>query len=376
MGIKQKQRAFTIVELLIVIVVIAILAVVTTVAFSSLNTRGKQALVSDALAKASKQLEYNKVDSGTGLFATTLAAAGITSINGTNLEYSVNAARTVYCVTATKDTVSMYKCTGQNITNGVYAGSADPDAPLAHSDPNAPPPVVEVASSSMSEINTPAQTIPVTQTLAIPGTLSPTDTVFVIYNVDFYSHKHTVNAGGTQFSQVYRKTTGASGYQQTVAYQATGMSGTQSLVTGACYGGNNTTACNTGTNVKAQYMIFVIKGRSGPLTLETTDTSYGSQANSATLMPAAVTVSSGHVAFFAYVYYGNNMPILGDVSSPSMSWTSASTRTSPLSRPGSNNGTALAVSHAVAQSGGTATRSLTTPSSGAVYGGATLFVLK
>lgn len=370
--LRKNQHAFTIVELLVVIVVIGVLAAITTIAFNGANERARQSLVKDALAKVSKQLELDKVTRGA--YAAQLSDANAQDINGVSYQYTSTGER--YCVTATKGTTSMHKCSGQDIASGAYAGSADPQSPSAHSDPNAPPPVIEVASTSMSEINTPAQTTPVTQTVAIPGTLSPTDTVFVIYNVDFYSHIHTVNAGGTQFSQVYRKTTGASGYQQTVAYQASGMSGTQSLVTGACYGGNNTTACNTGTNVKAQYMIFVIKGRSGPLTLEATDTSYGSQANSAMLMPTAVTISSGHVAFFAYVYYGNNMPTLGDASSPSMSWTSASTRTSPLSRPGSNNGTALAVSHAVAQSGGTAARSLTTPASGAVYGGATLFVLK
>lgn len=368
-----KQKAFTIVELLIVIVVIGILAAITTAVFNGANERARQSLVKDALAKVSRQLELDKVNRGT--YALQLVDANADTINDVNYQYSSNG--TGYCVTATKGPTTMHVCNGQQIANGPYLGGTGPDAQAGHSDPNAPPPVIEIAgSSSLHEINEPAQSTPVLQSASIPGTLSPSDTVLVLYNVDFYSHIHGANAGGVQFQQVYRKTMGASGYQQTVAYMGTGMSGEQTLQSLACYGGNSTTACNTGTNVKAQYKIFVIKGKSSPLTMQTTDTTYGGQTTGSVVAPANISVSQGDVVFFAYVYYGNNMPSLADASSPGLDWTTGSARTGALSRPGSNNGTALGVSYAVAQATGSAGRSVVTPASGTVYAGATLFVFK
>jgi len=365
----KTKSGFTIVELLIVIVVIGILAAVTAVVFNGVNQRARESLVKDALAKVSRQLEVDKTTRGS--YALQLSDAGADKTNGVNYQYTATGAE--YCVTATKGSTTMHLCSGQEIANGAYGGGMGPGA---HSDPNAPPPVIEVAKSAMSEINIPGQTTPVSQSMTIPGTLDPSDTVFVIYNLDFYSHVHSVNAGAKQFDRMYRKTQGASGYQQTVAYMATGMSGSQTLETFGCYGGNNTSACYSGANFKAQYMIFVIKGKSGPLTLTSTDTSYGSQGNSLPVDPAAAAVAAGDVVFFTYVYYGNNMPTLSDASSPSISWSVGSGRTGPLSRPGSNNGTALDVSYAVAQSSGSVARSLVTPASGAVYAGATMFVLK
>ena len=63
------------------------------------------------------------------------------------------------------------------------------------------------------------------------------------------------------------------------------MSGTLTLQSLACYGGNSTTACNTCTNVKAQYKIFVIKGKGSPLALQTTDTTYGGQTTGTAVTP-------------------------------------------------------------------------------------------
>lgn len=368
-----KQKAFTIVELLIVIVVIAILAAITAAVFNGANERARQSLVKDALAKVSRQLELDKVSRGT--YAALLSDANANTINGVDYQYTSNG--TGYCVTATKGSTSMHVCNGQEIANGPYLGSGDPGAPSGHSDPNAPPPVIEVAgSSSVHEISQPAQSTPIVHAANIPGELSPSDTVFVLYNVDFYSHIHGASAGGVQFQQVYRKTMGSAGYQQTVAYMGTGMSGEQILESLACYGGNSTTACNTGTNVKAQYKIFVIKGKSAPLTLQTTDTTFGSQTTGSTISPAGIPVASGDVVFYAYVFYGNNMPSRSDTSSPSLSWTAGSERSRAIARPGDNDDTALGVYHTVAQAPGTAGYSLTMPASGSAYAGATLFVLK
>jgi prepilin-type N-terminal cleavage/methylation domain-containing protein len=357
------REGFTIVELLIVIVVIAILATVTTVAFNGMQQRAVKTLVKDGLSKVSKQLEYDKVTRGS--YATQLSDVNANNIN--NLSYQYTSTGEEYCLTASSGAVSMFKNSGEETANGVCSG---------HSDPNAPPPVIEIVASPLADASIPGQTTPVSQSVAIPGELSPSDTVFVVYNLDFYSHVHGVSAGGTQFEKVYRKTMGASGYQQTVAYMATGLSGSQTLQTLGCYGGNSTTACYAGANFKAEYMIFVIKGKSGPLTVTATDTSYGSQSANATVAPSATSITPGDVAFFVYTYYGNYMPTISDASSPASTWTAGSTRSKSTARPDVGGDTALGVYHSVAQSGGTIGQSLTMPSSGTITAGATLFVVK
>lgn len=359
----KQKNGFTIVELLVVIVVIAILATVTVVAFNGVRDRAAASLVQDGISKVSRQLELDKVSRGA--YADNLTQVNATEVNSLSYQYTTDGS--TYCLTATSGNISKYKQSDGSTADGVCSG---------HNDPNSPPPEVEVVASSMAEIRTPGQTTPISQAHAIPGELSPSDTVFVIYNLDFYSHVHGVSAGGVQFNQAYRKTMGSAGYQQTVAYSGTGLSGQLTLQTLACYGGNSTTSCYSGADVRAEYMVFVIKGKSSPLTVTTTDTSYGSQSAGTTLTPAVAAVDSGDIAFFVYTYYGNNLPVLSDASSPAATWVVASERSGATARPGATSGTALAISHLEASATGTVGRSLTMPGSGAVYSGATLFVLK
>lgn len=65
---KQKQDAFTIVELLIVIVVIAILAAVTVVAYSGVQNRTYDSAVQSDLANIAKKYELYKADSPAGIY--------------------------------------------------------------------------------------------------------------------------------------------------------------------------------------------------------------------------------------------------------------------------------------------------------------------
>lgn len=60
----QKQKAFTIVELLIVIVVIGILAAITVVAYSGIQNRANETTIESDLSGAKKKLELAKVDLG------------------------------------------------------------------------------------------------------------------------------------------------------------------------------------------------------------------------------------------------------------------------------------------------------------------------
>ena len=64
MWAKNKQRGFTIVELLIVIVVIAILAAITVVAFNGIQNRSKNAKTVSAVTAWSKAIKLYNADTG------------------------------------------------------------------------------------------------------------------------------------------------------------------------------------------------------------------------------------------------------------------------------------------------------------------------
>ena len=58
------QKAFTIVELLVVIVVIGILAAITIVTYSGISQKAVEASLQSDLSGASKQLKLSQVDNG------------------------------------------------------------------------------------------------------------------------------------------------------------------------------------------------------------------------------------------------------------------------------------------------------------------------
>ena len=109
MNTTQKQKGFTIVELLIVIVVIGILAAITIVAFNGIQERARSTgLVSD-LRGASTQLKLDYA--GTNAYPATIAAAnngmGLESTPGTTYRYSVNnnTFPQTFCLSATEGTM-------------------------------------------------------------------------------------------------------------------------------------------------------------------------------------------------------------------------------------------------------------------------------
>jgi uncharacterized protein (TIGR02145 family)/prepilin-type N-terminal cleavage/methylation domain-containing protein len=118
MRLSTRQRGFTIVELLIVIVIIAVLAAITTAVFNGIRERANESLIKDGLAKVTRQLELDKVTRTS--YALLLADVNAGSTNGVQYQYTSDG--NTYCITATKDTLSMFKNNGQQPEKGACTG--------------------------------------------------------------------------------------------------------------------------------------------------------------------------------------------------------------------------------------------------------------
>lgn len=124
----QKQKGFTIVELLIVIVVIGILAAITIVTFRGIQSRTYDSSLRTDLANASKILALDLVK--TGSFPASLAAAnegrGITASNGSSFVYTPNNSSTPPSYTLTISNTKApnnYQITNTNTTPAVIAST-------------------------------------------------------------------------------------------------------------------------------------------------------------------------------------------------------------------------------------------------------------
>lgn len=119
----QKQKGFTIVELLIVIVVIAILAAVTIVAFSGISNRAKESSVQSDVANAVKKLETLKVQSSNGQYPATLELAGITASTGNTYDYEYASNDNSFCLQSTNADVVWYVSSSQTTPRAGTCGS-------------------------------------------------------------------------------------------------------------------------------------------------------------------------------------------------------------------------------------------------------------
>ncbi len=117
----RPQRAFTIVELLIVIVVIAILAAITIVAYNGIQDRARDSAASSAVTQAAKKIKVWQIENDSTSAPGSLALAGVTDSNGTAYQYSQSGS--AYCITATVGNKS-YKLsdTVTSPTSGACAG--------------------------------------------------------------------------------------------------------------------------------------------------------------------------------------------------------------------------------------------------------------
>lgn len=117
-GYSYYSKAFTIVELLIVIVIIAILATVTVVAFNGVQKRAESSSVAASLNQAAKKLELYNVSNSA--YPLTLGDAGVSN---SDVTYQFTGSSASYCVTGTKGATSLYiNNTQTNPTSGACAG--------------------------------------------------------------------------------------------------------------------------------------------------------------------------------------------------------------------------------------------------------------
>ena len=105
---KNQKDGFTIVELLIVVVVIGILAAVTIIAYNGVQNRAKTATLQSDVSSSLKKIESYRVTTGSDLFPSDLAAAGLIASSGTTYKYDYSVEHNAYCLTATNGTQSYF----------------------------------------------------------------------------------------------------------------------------------------------------------------------------------------------------------------------------------------------------------------------------
>lgn len=112
----NKDRGFTIVELLIVIVVIAILAAITIVAYNGIQNRSKTSSAATAAVNATKKAEIYAVDGPTSSYPTQSSdLTGATSDKTYNLTGVTFSGTAIASAPAAPATVNFWRC-GTNTT--------------------------------------------------------------------------------------------------------------------------------------------------------------------------------------------------------------------------------------------------------------------
>lgn len=118
---KTFSKAFTIVELAIVISVIGILAAISIVGYNGYQERARAAAAIAGVNQATDLLEAYQLKNG-GLYPSTLAAAGVTNNNSVEYQYTQVSGGTNYCVTATSKNISYKMSQDTKPTAGGCAG--------------------------------------------------------------------------------------------------------------------------------------------------------------------------------------------------------------------------------------------------------------
>jgi len=129
---KYLQKAFTIVELLIVIVVIGILAAIVTVAFNGVSDKATQASAQAALSQIDTKIKSYVVSNGDTAPAS-LADIGISDTDKITYQYSLDTSSSPqkYCTTVTAGTFKYY--IGYNSETEAWVGTPTAGACPEHS---------------------------------------------------------------------------------------------------------------------------------------------------------------------------------------------------------------------------------------------------
>jgi len=121
-GSDQKDRGFTIVELLVVVVVIAILGAITFVSFNGVRKSALEAGVKSELSSATKGFEVEQLSNG-GTYDPTSSAYLLKETTNTTIEYSYGNTQ-YFCMTgrANNDTSVIYHVINSEGDSSIQSG--------------------------------------------------------------------------------------------------------------------------------------------------------------------------------------------------------------------------------------------------------------
>lgn len=109
------RRAFTVVELLVVIIIIGVLAAITIVSYNNITQNANTNSIKTDLTNFSKSLEVSRTSSSTDVYPDTAALAGLKPSNGATLTYNYVSGSKHYCLEETLSGVT-YSITNINRT--------------------------------------------------------------------------------------------------------------------------------------------------------------------------------------------------------------------------------------------------------------------
>jgi len=304
----MKTRAFTIVELLIVIVVIGILALITVVAFNGIKAKAVTASVKSDLAQAGKLIEnYRTLN---GQYPSDLTNVnngnGYTASDGNTIEYTSNSS--TFCATVSRGNVMYKQLSGSfELQQGACPGHG----------PALPAEIVEYNVANYPNTTT-------SYPLPISTAIQPSDILVTILKEHYAVWDAYISINGTQIAPKLSKSIG------------TGAKVMDITVTTGIAADSNITLMTDGSNVELSY--YVIRGVRNPSALTTTVAGWvgdGDDGNKAAGFVRTIpgqTLKSGQVAILAVDVLSTGGVVFPYNSTPTANqWTVNNATTIPVS---------------------------------------------